>query len=108
VCPVEARDLTSVELAKEFVLGGGQKIDQLAVESFFFSERLGFRYSGFRQRWISAAFIGNAAKEGGGIVGDFSSQRLTKASCPFERSAPMSISTLLNQRTKPPDGSYLA
>ncbi len=73
---VEARDGAAVELREQIFGRGGDEIDELAVERFFFAEGFGVGDGGGGEFGVASALADVAAQVGGGIVDDFFAQRV--------------------------------
>src|ERR1700730_3411460 len=73
---IEPSNLTSVELLQKIVYRCRQEIDQLAVQSFLFGESPGIGDRGFCQGRVSPPFVRKTAEKRGGVVRDFSAQRV--------------------------------
>src|SRR5579883_541778 len=67
---VPARDFTSVELLEELLLIGGDDLDQMVVERFFFGESFRVAHGLFGKLAVAPAPGGETAQQRGGIVLD--------------------------------------
>jgi hypothetical protein len=68
--PVEARDLTAIQLAHQVLLVSSYQLDQMILQRFFLRKRFAFQDGLLGQIGVAAPFGHQASKQGRGIVLD--------------------------------------